>query len=55
MSWHNPKWKYRNAEASKTPGYLARRMKVYARLERMKARATVTKLPLPERKSRNGE
>ena len=39
--------RYRTAEESKEPGYLARRMKAYARLQRMReARQTnVSELP----------
>ncbi len=37
MSVFNRKWKYRNAAATKQPGYLARRMEIYARRERMRA------------------
>lgn len=34
--------RYRTAAESQQPGYLARRMQAYARLQRLKARATVT-------------
>ena len=37
--------RYHNSEASKQPGYLARRFKAYRRLARMKA-ATQTVTPL---------
>jgi hypothetical protein len=37
--------RYRTAEESRAPGYLARRLKAYARLQRMKA-ATQTVTPL---------
>ena len=45
--------KYHDAETSREPGYLARRMKAYARLQRMKARTNVT--PIPQRKAGNGQ
>jgi hypothetical protein len=36
--------RYRNAEESRTPGYLAHRMKLYARLQRMRRRHNVITL-----------
>lgn len=36
--------RYRNAEESSQPGYLARRLKVYARLMRMRRRHNVITL-----------
>ena len=36
--------RYRTAEESRTPGYLAHRMKVYARLLRMRRRHNVITL-----------
>lgn len=46
--------RYRSAAESKQPGYLARRMKAYARLERLKAakeaaRSNVQTLPQRKR------
>lgn len=41
MSWRDPKWKYRTAEQTKQPGYLARRMRAYARLQRMRKKAPI--------------
>jgi hypothetical protein len=48
MSLLDPKWKYRSAEDSRLPGYLARRFKEYAQRERERReqRANVTTLPL---------
>lgn len=43
--------RYRTSEESREPGYLARRMKAYARLERMKARQPETNVEqFPKRK-----
>jgi hypothetical protein len=36
--------RYRSAEQSRTPGYLAHRLRLYARLPRMKARHNVIPL-----------
>ena len=36
--------RYRTADASRVPGYLAHRMKVYARLQRMRRRHNVITL-----------
>lgn len=36
--------RYHDAAKSSTPGYLARRMKAYARLRRMKARSNVSQI-----------
>jgi hypothetical protein len=36
--------RYRTAEESKAPGYLAHRFKVYARLQRMRRRSNVIRL-----------
>lgn len=36
--------RYRTAEESMAPGYLAHRMRVYARLQRMRRRSNVIKL-----------
>ena len=36
--------RYRNAEESRTPGYLAHRLRVYARLQRMRRRHNVITL-----------
>lgn len=37
MSLFNPKWKYRDSNTTKQPGYLQRRMEIYRRRERMRA------------------
>lgn len=43
--------RYRNAAESSQPGYLARRMKAYARLERMRAaRADTNVTPMQKRR-----
>ena len=39
MSVFNPRWKYRDSNTTKQPGYLAGRMEVYKRLVRMRAAA----------------
>ena len=36
--------RYRNADASRVPGYLAHRFRVYARLQRMRRRHNVITL-----------
>ena len=36
--------RYQTAEASREPGYLARRFKAIARLQRMRARTNVTQI-----------
>ena len=36
--------RYRNSEASRAPGYLAHRFRVYARLQRMRRRHNVITL-----------
>lgn len=37
-------FRYRDAATTSTPGYLARKMRVYARLERMRSRRNVIPL-----------
>lgn len=37
--------RYRTAEESKTPGYLAKRFAAFRRLQRMQARSNVAQLP----------
>jgi len=36
--------RYRTAAESQKPGYLARRLRAYARLERMRAKSNVTQI-----------
>lgn len=43
-------FRYRTAEESRAPGYLAKRMKAYARLQRMQARV----LPLRKKDAASG-
>ena len=54
MSLRKPRFtdaraRYRTAEESRTPGYLAHRMRVYARLQRMRRRRNVITLRAKER------
>lgn len=42
--------RYRTADETKQPGYLARRLKAYARLERLRAKATNVTTIKPKRK-----
>ena len=46
--------RYRSASESREPGYLARRMKAYARLQRLKARKASNVQQLPQRKAAHG-